>query len=135
MDAKFFGTARWVAMMALILGALGAGLTACGQQVEVAGGQKNLAPGSSEDIGIDHFLGVEEVVQKFQLVEGQQPGALTDAEIEMSLRGLPQLDDIVPAGKQRLMAKLSLSSELHLDAADVNREVIDLGHGNSPCSR
>ena len=119
MDGKYWSAARWAGLVAFALGG-------CGPQESVVSDRHSLHATFSGDMTKDHFLGVEEVVQKFQLSGDQQPGPLTDSEVDARLAALPRLDEIVPTGKQQFMQKLDLSHDLSLGDADAQREVIDL---------
>ena len=119
MDGNYWSAARWAGLVAFALGG-------CGPQGAVVGGRPTSVAAFSGDMTKDHFLGVEEVVQKFQLSGDQQPGPLTDSEVDARLAALPRLDEIVPTGKQQFMQKLDLSHDLSLGDADAQREVIDL---------
>ena len=119
MNGNYWSAARWAGLVAFALGG-------CGPQESVVSDRHSLHPTVSGDMTKDHFLGVEEVVQKFQLSGDQQPGPLTDSEVDARLAALPRLDEIVPTGKQQFMQKLDLSHDLSLGDADAQREVIDL---------
>ena len=119
MNGNYWSAARWAGLVAFALGG-------CGPQESVVSDRHSLHPTVSGDMTKDHFLGVEEVVQKFQLSGDQQPGPLDDSEVDARLAALPRLDEIVPTGKQQFMQKLDLSHDLSLGDADAQREVIDL---------
>ena len=101
MNGNYWSAARWAGLVAFALGG-------CGPQESVVSDRHSLHPTVSGDMTRDHFLGVEEVVQKFQLSGDQQPGPLTDSEVDARLAALPRLDEIVPTGKQQFMQKLSV---------------------------
>lgn len=119
MQRKFLMVAPWAVVVGFSLGA-------CGQQVGVVAGGQPGALGSTEDLTVKPYLGVEEVVQKFQLSEDQQPGPLSVAEVDARMAVLPRLDAIVPSAKQQFMGKLALDPGLALGDPTAQREVIDL---------
>jgi C1A family cysteine protease len=119
------GVVKGVAFAAL----MGAALTGCGG-IEVVPQRSGSGLNSGDATQKKEFLRVEEVVQKFQLAEGEEPGALSDAQVEARMASLPQLDEIVPAKAPQFMAPLDLRKAFNLSdpASDPSamREVIDL---------
>jgi hypothetical protein len=119
-------------------------VTGCGPQIETLSGEPHGAnfalpsTNSGDDIQINSWLGVEDVVQKFQLAPSDPAGKMTDAEIAARLAAMPRLDEIVPQGRAQLMEGLDPSVVLQLNAPgtssssssvdelEAQREVIDL---------
>ena len=100
-------------------------MSACGPQVENLSGPPRAA-NTASDGNARAFLGVEDVVQKFQLSASDTGGQMTDAQIEARLATMPRLDEIVPSGRLQFMKGLGTADSLQLGENDARREVIDL---------
>lgn len=97
-------------------------VAACGaeQVAEVRAG------GTAENASatVPGFMPVEEVVQRFQLSGDEDPGLLSDSEVDARIAELPKLSELVPGGKMQFMAGLNVGQ--HLADPETEREVIDL---------
>jgi hypothetical protein len=114
-------TRRFTARVVLVSG-YGGLMIACGMQ-QVADIRAGGGPGGGDAV-LPGFVPVEEIVQRFQLSSEEDPGPLSETEVDARIADLPLLSDLVPEGNAQFMAPLDVGQ--HLTNPETEREVIDL---------